>query len=293
MKRMRALVAIAMLLALASAHASGLPELASVNATVVDVETGAVVLEKHADAAVPIASITKLMTALVVVESGAPLDEWLTVLDWQPAPPNNAFSRIRVGSTARRADLLQIALMASENRAAHQLARHHPGGFDAFVAAMNHRARELGMTRSTFVEPTGLATGNMSSAADLARLLLAARQQPLLREYSTSTWHEVQFRQPRYRLAYGNTNPLTRSSRWDVELTKTGYLDAAGRCLVMVANVDGRELAMVLLNSFGKRSPLGDAGRIRRWLANGEIGTIHPAARAYEQRASGIGQGAQ
>ena len=176
--------------------------------------------------------------------------------------------------------------MSSENLASNNLARHFPGGLKAFVAAMNTKAASLGMTNARFDDPTGLSTLNQASATDLWKMTLAAYQYDTLREYSTTHQHTVQFRNPRYALAYGNTNPLIASSRWDVSLSKTGYLLEAGRCLTMVTEVDGQPLAMILLNSLGSRSPLGDAGRVRRWLETGEPGTVAGAARDYERAAS-------
>jgi len=258
--------------------------LASVHAQVVALDTGETLYAKHAETAAPIASITKLMTALVVLESGADLDEWLPILERDRAAPTNAFSRLRIGSEARRRDLLRIALMSSENLAAHLLGRHHPDGYAAFVQAMNDRALELGMAATRFVDPTGLSSDNASTAADLARLLAESWKHPLIREYSVTPSFQVRFRNPRYSLPYGNTNRLTRRGRWDVELSKTGYLDAAGRCLVMVTEIENRPVAVVLLNSFGTHTPLGDAGRIRRWLETGSGGRIAGLALEYEQR---------
>lgn len=260
--------------------------LASVHAAVarLDAAPGAFVLARRAERSVPIASVTKLMTALVVLESGADLDAWLEIRAWDPKPPNNPFSHMREGSELKRRDLLRIMLQASENLAAHTLARHHPGGFPAFVAAMNETARKLGMVGSSFVEPSGLSPENRSTAADLVRLARRLHAEPPVREYSTSRWFEARFRSPGYTLTYGNTNRLVASSRWDVALSKTGYLTEALRCLVMVTTLDGAPHVVVLLDSFGSRSPLGDAGRIRRWLETGETGRVAPAAAAYAER---------
>ena len=258
--------------------------LASVSAIAVDVQSGDTLLAQNAEVTLPIASLTKVMTALVVLESGADLEEWLDIRDWDRATAKNAYSRIRLTSQARRKDLLRIALMSSENRAAYNLAVHHPGGHAAFVAAMNETARTLGMTSSHFSDPTGLETTNTSTAADLARLVVAADKHDLLRNYSTTRQFTVNFRKPRYRLGYGNTNPLTGSNRWQVALTKTGYLTEAGRCLVMVTSIGGRSVALVMLNSLGTRSPLGDAGRIKRFLEAGVRSRVAPAAREHRAR---------
>lgn len=258
--------------------------LASVSAVAMDLASGEVLVEKFPDAVLPIASVTKVMTAMVVLDSGEPVNAWLPIQPWDTKTAKNAYSRIRLSSEARRADLLRIALMSSENRAAYNLALHHPGGLGAFVRAMNAKAAELGMQDTQFVDPTGLSPDNTSSASDLARMIAAAHDYERLGEFSTTRQYTPQFRAPRYRLGYGNTNPLTHSSGWDVKLTKTGYLTEAGRCLVMVTEIDGRDVALVLLNSFGTRSPLGDAGRIRRWLESGTESRVANAAREYEHR---------
>ena len=258
--------------------------MASVSAVAVDIASGEVLFAEHPNLVLPIASITKLMSAVVVLDSGADLDEWLTVADWDRKTAKNAYSRIRLTSQARRKDLLRIALMSSENRAAYNLALHHPGGQAGFVESMNAKARALGMTQSNFADPTGLSVENRSSAGDLAKLLQASDAYPVIRDFSTTRQYTVNFRKPRYRLGYGNTNPLTGSSRWQVDLSKTGYLTEAGRCLVMVAEMAGKRVGVVLLNSLGTRSPLGDAGRIRRWLADGTRSSVAQAATQHRQR---------
>ncbi|MFU8895419.1 MAG: D-alanyl-D-alanine endopeptidase [Gammaproteobacteria bacterium] len=259
-------------------------ELASAQAAVADLASGELLFSKYADRQVPIASVTKLMTAVIVLDSGAPLDEWLTIVPREERAPVNAYTRIRIGSQLRRADLLRITLMASENQAAYVLSRHHPGGRDAFVAAMNAKAAELGMHASQFVDASGLSAQNRSTAADLLRLVAAAMDYKLIRDYTRTTGFTAQFRKPRYTLQYGNTNLLVHRESWDVALSKTGYLQVAGRCLAMVANIDGRPIAMVLLDSLGTRTPLGDAGRIGRWLRTGEGGSVAVAARDYERQ---------
>ena len=259
-------------------------QLASVNAAVAYADDEGLVYGKNADRRVPIASITKLMTALVVMESGEPLTEWLDFRERHIPAPANAYTRIRVSSELRRSDVLRIALMSSENFAAHTLARHHPGGYDAFIEGMNAKAVELGMLKTTFVDPTGLSVDNRSTAADLVRLVRAASQYPQIREYSTTRYFTAQFRQPRYRLAFGNTNVLVHRDSWGVGISKTGYLSEAGRCLVMLFELDGKPLVTVLLDSLGTRSPMGDAGRIKRWLTTGAGGSVAAAARAYERK---------
>ena len=259
-------------------------ELASVHAVVMDVESGEIVFRKHADVATPIASVTKVMTAMVVLDGGQPLDEWLTIVDWPRERTKNAYSRLRIGSEAQRRELLRIALMSSENLATNVLASHYPGSYDAFVAAMNDKAQALGMTRSRFVDPAGLSPDNRASAEDVARMVRAAYGYPQIRSLSTGYQHTARFRKPRYTLPFGNTNPLVASSRWTLGLTKTGYLREAGRCLAMVTTVHDRPVAMVLLDAFGTRTPLGDAGRVRRWMTTGHGGSIAGAARDYERR---------
>jgi D-alanyl-D-alanine endopeptidase (penicillin-binding protein 7) len=259
-------------------------QLASVNAAVAYVGDEGLVFGKNADRQVPIASITKLMTALVVLESGQSLDEWIEFRKRHIPAPANAYTRIRIGSELRRGDVLRIALMSSENFAAHTLARHFPGGYDGFIAAMNTKARELGMDNTMFVDPTGLSVGNKASAADLVRLVVAAGKHPEISDYSTTRYFTARFRQPRYRLPYGNTNALVHRQSWGVDISKTGYLDEAGRCLVMMLEFEGRQLVTVLLDSLGTRSPMGDAGRIRRWLDTGNGGSVATAAREYARQ---------
>jgi serine-type D-Ala-D-Ala endopeptidase (penicillin-binding protein 7) len=258
-------------------------QLASVHAAVVPLRSGSPLYAKFADEPAPIASVTKLMSAMVVLDSGAPLDEWLRIVQRSDDPPKNAYSRMRVGSEARRSDLLRITLMASENLAAYVLAQNHPGGLEAFVAAMNAKARAIGMTQTRFVDPSGLWPENQATASDLVKMVEAAYAYPEIREMSTASRHRVHFRGPPHSLDYGNTNALVSSPRWDVQLSKTGYLNEAGRCLVMVAVVGGKPLVMVLLDSLGTRTPLGDAGRIRRWLETGNGGAVAGAALDYER----------
>jgi serine-type D-Ala-D-Ala endopeptidase (penicillin-binding protein 7) len=284
----RSVIALAWALVAAPAAGQGRPdpgalELASAQAAVADLASGEVLFTKHADRQVPIASVTKLMSAMVVLDSGAPLDDWLTTVTRAEAAPVNAYSRIRIGSELRRADLLRIMLMASENQAAYVLSHHHPGGREAFVAAMNDKAAELGMHATHFVDSSGLSAQNHSTAADLLRMVAAAMDYEPIRDYTRTTAFTAQFRNPRYTLAFGNTNLLVHRESWDVALSKTGYLLVAGRCLAMVANIDGRPIAMVLLDSLGTRTPLGDAGRIGRWLRTGQGGSVAVAARDYER----------
>ncbi len=284
---MLALAVVASVMTAPSSRAAPDPrdlELASVQAAVADLDSETTLYRKHAQRSVPIASLTKLMTAIVVLESDTALDEWLPAVERRESAPNNAYTRMRVGSELRRATYLRLALMASANHGAYVLARHHPGGVDAFVDAMNERARALGMYSSHFVDPSGLSILNHASAADVLKLIKAAMTYPRIREYTQSQAYTARFRYPRYNLYYGNTNVLVFRNHWDVRLSKTGYLDEAGRCLAMVAELDGRLIAVALLDSFGSRSPVGDAGRITRWLHHGDGGAVADAAKRYERR---------
>jgi D-alanyl-D-alanine endopeptidase (penicillin-binding protein 7) len=253
-------------------HLSGLQttedslDLRSSVALVVDQSTDEVLFSKNPGAVLPIASITKLMTALVIVEAGLRMDEVLTVTrdDVLATAGSNSRRRLPPETELTRAEMLRLALMASENRAAYVLGRSYPGGVDAFVEAMNEKARELGMTDTHYVEPTGLSSENRSSAQDLARLVRVAYDKPLIREYSTAP--DAMVAAGRRLIQFRNTNGLVRNPRWEIGVQKTGYIAAAGRCLVMQAQLAGRALIMVLLDSAGRYSRLGDAERLRRWL---------------------------
>ena len=244
-------------------------------ALVVDQDTNEVLFSKNPGAVLPIASITKLMTALVVTEASLPLDEMLVVSKDDVDATAGSRSRLAMGTQLTRGEMLHLALMASENRAAHVLGRNYPGGLDKFVSAMNGKARDLGMQATHYVEPTGLSSNNQSSAQDLTRLVRAAFEHPIIRNLSTSmeavvpVGHKsVQFR---------NTNGLVRNPEWEIGLQKTGYISAAGRCLVMQTQLAGRKLIMVLLDSAGKYSRIGDAERIRKWMSEGGVLPSLPA----------------
>ncbi|HVL36551.1 MAG TPA: D-alanyl-D-alanine endopeptidase [Burkholderiales bacterium] len=234
-----------------------------------DARTGEVVLDKNADAVVPIASITKLMTAMVILDRGLDLGQRIVVSRADVDALKGTSSRLRPGAVLTRDELLLLSLMSSENRAAAALGRTYPGGMEAFVAAMNEKAAELGMTESRFAEPTGLSPANVASAADLAKLVRAAHSYPLIREYSTRSSATVKaFGRP---LQFNNTNGLVRSAQWDIDLSKTGYISEAGRCLVMSVRLASKELIVVLLDSWGKQSRIGDANRIRKWLESSAV----------------------
>jgi len=239
-------------------------DLKSSVALVLDQETEEVLFAKNSQAVLPIASLTKLMTALVVIEAEQPLQEMLTITREDIDTEKGSRSRLAVGTRLSREEMLHLALMSSENRAANALGRHYPGGLRPFVAAMNRKARELGMEDTRFVEPTGLSSRNQSSARDLAVLVKATYDVPLIRELSTS--HEYQVAVGKRQLQYRNTNGLVFNPSWEIGLQKTGYISEAGRCLVMQAELAGRKLIMVFLDSTGRFSRLGDAERVRNWL---------------------------
>ncbi len=241
-------------------------DLKSSVALVIDQDTHEVLFSKNDQAVLPIASLTKLMTALVVSEARLPMDELITITQDDVDTEKGSSSRLRVGTQITRAEAMHLALMSSENRAANALGRHYPGGLQAFVAAMNAKARELGMKDTRYVEPTGLSSRNQSSAHDLAVLANAAYQDTMLREYSTSTGYQVAV--GNRTLQYNNTNRLVKNPDWEIGLQKTGYISEAGQCLVMQAKVAGRKVIMVFLDSAGKLSRLADAERVRRWVEN-------------------------
>jgi len=249
-------------------HATDDPlDLKSSVALVVDQDTNQVLFSKNSQAVLPIASITKLMTALVVIEANLPTDEVLTVSQDDVDTEKGSGSRLSVGTQLTRGEMLHLALMSSENRAANALGRHFPGGMNAFVAAMNGKAAALGMADTRYVEPTGLSSRNQSSAQDLMRLVQEAYTHSIIRELSTSLESTVAV--GNRQLQFRNTNGLVRDPSWEIGLQKTGYISEAGRCVVMQAQLAGRKLIMVLLDSAGKYSRIGDAERIRKWLADG------------------------
>ena len=259
----------------AGATAAEEPTLRSSAVLVIDAETGEVLHAKNAAAVVSIASITKLMTAMVTIDAGLPLDEPITITtDDAQAAQAKRRARVPVGATLTRAEFLQLALMASENVAAVALGRAYPGGMDAFVTAMNAKAHELEMSGSRFVEPTGLSSENVSTAEDLAKLVRAARAYVLIAEYSTTPNADFTIRGRR--VAFANTNGLVRGHTWEIGLSKTGFINAAGRCLVMQVTVATRSLIIVLLDSWGKYTRIGDANRIRQWLEPGYLMPAEP-----------------
>ena len=250
---------------LAGLHSSDdLLDLKSSVALVIDQDTNEVLLSKNDHAVLPIASLTKLMTGLIISQARLPMDEPIAITEDDVDTEKNSRSRLAVGTTLSRREMLHLALMSSENRAAHALGRTYPGGLSAFVTQMNLKARLLGMGDTRYVEPTGLSSQNQSSARDLAALVNVAHTDPVLREFTTSPGYEVAV--GRRTLQYRNTNRLVKSPDWDIGLQKTGYISEAGRCLVMQAEISGRKLIMVFLDSTGKFSRIADAERVRNWV---------------------------
>ncbi|WP_110973150.1 D-alanyl-D-alanine endopeptidase [Pseudomonas huaxiensis] len=248
--------------------------LASGSAMLVDLQTNQVLYSSHPDLVRPIASVTKLMTAMVVLDAKQSMDEMLTMTIAQTKEMKGIYSRVRLGSELNRRETLLITLMSSENRAAATLAHHYPGGYGAFIKAMNTKAKALGMSNTRYVEPTGLSPNNVSTARDLTKLLMAARNYPLLSELSTTREKTVAFRKPNYTLGFRNTDHLVNKANWDIKLTKTGFTNDAGHCLVLLTKMDNRPVAMVILDAFGKYTHFADASRMRQWL---ETGSAKPA----------------
>jgi D-alanyl-D-alanine endopeptidase (penicillin-binding protein 7) len=241
-------------------------DLKSSVAYVIDQDTHEVLLSKNDQAVLPIASITKLMTGVIISEAKLPMDESITITQDDVDTEKGSSSRLRVGATLTRGELLHLALMASENRAAHALGRTYPGGMSSFVGLMNAKAAQLGMRDTRYVEPTGLSSQNQSSAKDLATLVGNAYHDATLRELSTSPSYKVEV--GNRTLQYNTTNRLVKNPNWDIGLQKTGYISEAGQCLVMQAKVSGRKLIMVFLDSAGKLSRIADAERVRKWVEN-------------------------
>jgi D-alanyl-D-alanine endopeptidase (penicillin-binding protein 7) len=248
-------------------------------ALVLDQANSEVLFEKNSNVALPIASITKMMTGLVVVEANQDMDEVLTVTDEDVDREKFSSSRLKVGSRLTRANMLHIALMSSENRAASALGRNYPGGRTAFVEAMNAKARELGMNDTHYVDSNGLSKMNVASARDLAKLAMAAYQQPMLRQFSTDPKAIIETSgKP---MQFGTTNHLVASPDWAIGLQKTGFINEAGRCLMMQAVIEGRSVIMVFLDSKGTQSRTADAGRMRKWLEALKPAGIGASSSAY------------
>jgi len=243
----------------------GDPHLRSASALVIDVD-GNVIYGKDIDTVRPIASITKLMTAMVIIDSGVDLQQKITVTRDDRDLVQLTGSRLEYGAKLTRKEMILLAIMSSENRAAAALGRTFPGGMQQFVTQMNARAAALGMRNSRFADPAGLNVGNISTASDLVMMVTAAYGYPLIRQASTTLRIEVYPYAKRGPLTYGNTNRLLKNESWDIALSKTGYINEAGRCLVMQATIEGESVSIVLLNSFGKLTPFGDSNRLRKWM---------------------------
>src|SRR4030088_1511077 len=239
-------------------------KLKSSSVLIIDQSDSSVLYSRHPDVAMPIASITKLMTALVVLDAKQPLDELIQITDADRDMPKASFSRLTVGTTLSRGDLMHLALMSSENRAAHALGNNYPGGMPAMVAAMNAKAAELGMVSSHFVDPTGLSSQNVASPEDLSKLVIAASRNPTIREYSTDRRYVV--RVQKRLVEFRNTDKLVANPAWNIIVQKTGYITEAGKCLVMAAVIEGRSVVIVLLDSMGKYTRVADAKRIKTWI---------------------------
>jgi D-alanyl-D-alanine endopeptidase (penicillin-binding protein 7) len=245
-------------------------KLGSANALVYDPATRQYVYEKGADDVTPIASVTKLMTAMVVLDANLPLEEPLDVDMGDLDMIKGSSSRLSMGVELPRREMLRLALMASENRAASALARHYPGGSSAFVAAMNAKAASLGMTRTHFDDSTGLSPTNVSTARDLARMVEAAAGYPLIREFSVTPSHVVEVQPTGRMLGFHNSNGLVNAGQWDIQLQKTGYIREAGRCVVMLTQIASKPIVIVLLDSVGKYTRMADATRVKHWLETGQ-----------------------
>ena len=259
-------------------------DVASVAVLVKDLDSGEVLFERNSDHVQPIASLTKLMTALVSLDARLPKRERITIEVDQIPAMRNVHSRVRVGSKLPREDVLHIALMSSENRAAATLAHAYPGGAKSFIQNMNLTAQGLSMFNTQFVEPTGLSSKNISTASDLMRLLEVVTLYPEISKFTKSSKADVIFSNPRTAMAFFNTNTLVNKKSWKIDISKTGYTDEAGRCLVLKTKIAGRNLGIVLLDSYGKRTHLADAQRIKRWLEKGSSGKVPVGSSRYRDK---------
>lgn len=246
------------------------PDIKSQAALVFNAKNDRVIYDKNADKVMPIASITKLMTAMVTLDARLSPHEKITITNADVDKLKHSSSRLPVGSTYSRQELLRLALMSSENRAAAALGRTYPGGAKAFVSAMNAKAKKLGMNNSRFIDSTGLNSGNVATARDLAKMVAASNNYAAIREFSTTSQHSVSPGNKRGQLQYVNSNSLVRNQGWDINVSKTGYLSEAGRCLVMQAKISGQPMVIVLLNSWGKNTRIGDANRVKKWIESNQ-----------------------
>lgn len=248
--------------------------LASAKALVINQQTGEIVYAKNTNIPTPIASVTKLMTAMVMLDAHLPLDELISIGDEDVDYLKGTGSRLNVGTVLTRGELLQLALIASENRAASALGRHYPGGKQAFIQAMNYKAQLLGMQSTRFVDSTGLDSGNLSTAEDLVKMVNAAYHYPEIRQVSTLPSQEITLYGRQNPLSFVNTNALVRGGNWTIGLSKTGFINEAGRCLVMQAEISGQPMIIVLLDSAGKMTRIGDANRIRKWVEKNDPNSL-------------------
>ncbi len=253
-----------------NAFAKNNPDIKSQAAIVFNAQNARIIYDKNADKVMPIASITKLMTAMVTLDARLSPNERITITQADVDKLKYTSSRLPVGSSYPRHELLRLALMSSENRAAAALGRTYPGGTRAFVNAMNQKARKIGMMNSRFVDSSGLNSGNVSTARDLAKLVTASNNYRAIREFSTTSRHSVSPGNRRGQLQYVNSNSLVRNQGWEIDVSKTGYLSEAGRCLVMQANISGQPVVIVLLNSWGKNTRIGDANRVKKWIESNQ-----------------------
>lgn len=260
------------------------PEIASGSAMIVDLNNNNVIYASHPDLVRPMASITKIMTVMVALDAHQPLDEMLNVDISHTAEMRGVYSRVRLHSEISRKNMMLLALMSSENRAAASLAHHYPGGYDAFIRAMNAKAHALGMKNTRYVEPTGLSTLNVSTARDLTKLLIATKRYPLIGQLSTTHEQMATFRTPNYTLPFRNTNHLVYRPDWNIQLTKTGFTNQAGHCLVMRTVINQRPVALVVMDAFGKYTHFADANRLRNWLETGKISPVPAAALSYKKQ---------
>lgn len=268
----------------AAVAAASQPDIASGSAMIVDLNTNKIIYASRPDLVRPIASITKLMTAMVVIDARLPLDEILSVDISHTPEMKGIYSRVRLNSRISRKNMLLLALMASENRAAASLAHHYPGGYDAFIRAMNAKAKALGMDHTRYVEPTGLSIYNVSTARDLTKLLIASKQYPLIGQLSTTKEDMATFSNPAYTLPFRNTNHLVYRDNWNIQLTKTGFTNAAGHCLVMRTVMNTRPVAMVVMDAFGKYTHFADASRLRTWIETGKVMPVPAEALSYKKQ---------
>lgn len=259
-------------------------DLASVSVLIKDLDTQEVLYERLPDRVQPVASLTKLMTGLVTLDGRLPMRERINVAVKEIPTMRNVVSRIPIGSNLPRQDVLHIALMSSENRAAATLAHAYPGGAKQFIENMNLTAQGLSMTNTHFHEPTGLSSKNVSTASDLMRLLEAANLYPSMSQFTTSSKRDVIVKRPRRAMAFFNTNSLVNKNAWTIRLSKTGYTDDAGRCLVLAAHINRRNIGIVLLDSYGKKTHLADAQRVKRWLETGSSGKVPKGASRYRDQ---------